>query len=126
MYLRFVVAEQSQNANARLGIIHAAEYLREDGLLESYEEEQLLEIFEWFNSNIPVPEGVRTSGRRVAVSWFRESAQAAISRMWSIVAILRDHGQYVEVVSSENPGKILYEDEFQVFAVPHRDRNRSA
>jgi len=34
--------------------------------------------------------------------------------MWDLVAILREHGAPVRILRSQTPGKILYEDEYQV------------
>ena len=46
--------------------------------------------------------------------WFKHDAQDAISRMWDLVALLHTHGQPVRMLRSRNPGRILYEDDFQV------------
>ncbi len=39
--------------------------------------------------------------------------------MWEIVALLREHGVAVRFLRSKNPGKVLYEDDFQIVV---RDR----
>ena len=39
-----------------------------------------------------------------------------IRRMWDIVAILREHGVAARMVTAEKPGKIVYEDRYQVVA----------
>jgi len=34
--------------------------------------------------------------------------------MWEIVTLLQEHGIAVRVLRSRNPGKILYDDEYQI------------
>jgi hypothetical protein len=34
--------------------------------------------------------------------------------MWDIVALLKDNGIAVRLLKSSNPGKIVYEDDFQI------------
>jgi hypothetical protein len=53
---------------------------------------------------------------RDAVTWFRAEAKAPIQHIWDIVAILREHGVTVRMVTSEKPVTIVYEDEYQVVA----------
>jgi hypothetical protein len=48
------------------------------------------------------------------VTWFKDDAGDAISRMWDLVAILRESGVPVRLLRSTNPGRIAYEDDFQV------------
>jgi hypothetical protein len=97
-----------------------------EGRLEIYEEEILKSAFAWLNKNLPTPTKVVESGKNHAISWFKDSANEPIERMWSIVAVLRENGILVDVVRTSNPGRILYEDEWQVFAAPMKDRNPSA
>jgi hypothetical protein len=46
--------------------------------------------------------------------------------MWDVVAILEAHGIAVELLKTDNPGTIIYEDKWQVIAKPsRRDRTRA-
>jgi hypothetical protein len=126
MYLRFVVAKRGGNSASRLGIIHAIDELLGEGQLEEYEQDAVTAALWWLNKYLPVPTGVRRPGTGRAISWFKDDAEEPIQQMWVIVAALREHGVAVEVVRTSNPGRILYQDEFQVFAVPPKDRNASA
>ena len=49
-----------------------------------------------------------------AVSWFKDTAEPSIKKMWEIVALLKEHGIAVRLLRSKNPGKIVYEDDFQI------------
>jgi hypothetical protein len=44
----------------------------------------------------------------------KDDAGEPVSRMWEIVSLLRDHGSPVRLLRSRNPGRVLYEDQFQV------------
>jgi hypothetical protein len=96
------------------GIIAEARLLRDDGQLERYEAEWLEETYEWLNENLPCPPFSSSRWSREAVSWFKDDAGKAIERMWGIVSLLREHGLQVRLLRSRNPGKIIYEDQYQV------------
>ncbi len=125
MYLRFVVKKRGAVSGSRLGVVHAASELQEANQLEEHEDQVIRDSFAWLNKNLPIPTRVEAPGRRRAISWFKDDAEEPIAQMWSIVWILREHGVRVDVVKTSNPGRILYEDQWQVFALPLRDRNAS-
>jgi hypothetical protein len=120
MFVRFVVGADAENAAWLTGVITKARLLRDAGELHDYESERLEETYDWFNEHLPCPPFRRKlrSGEwtRDAVAWFRAEAIEPIRRMWDIVAILREHGIAVRMVTSERPGKIVYKDDFQVVA----------
>ena len=41
--------------------------------------------------------------------------------MWTLVRILREHGITVTKITTDNPGYVAYEDEYQVVAIPVAD-----
>ena len=56
-----------------------------------------------------------TSGwSRDAVSWFKDSAIEPIRKFRVLAALLEHHNRGVRMLRSRNPGKMLYEDKFQV------------
>ncbi len=120
MFLRFVVGADSENAAWLTGVITMARILRDEGELYGYEADLLKATFDWLNRNLPCPPFGEKLGSGEwtpdAVCWFREDAREAVGRLWDIVAILREHGVPVRLVSAERPGKIVYEDAWQVVA----------
>lgn len=120
MFVRFVVGSDAENAAWLTGVITEARLLRDAGELYDYESERLEAIYDWFDEHLPCPpfHRKRRSGEwtRDAVAWFRAEAVEPIRRIWDIVAILREHGVPVRMVTTERPGKIVYEDEFQIVA----------
>jgi hypothetical protein len=120
MFVRFVVGTDADNAAWLTGIFTMARDLRDRGVLFTYEAERLQEIYDWFNEHLPCPPFQRMLGSgkwtRNAVAWFRADAKEPVGRMWDIVAILREHGVPVRMVTTERPGKIVYEYAYQVIA----------
>lgn len=76
----------------------------------------------WFNDHLQLPPPLRSSQNERALSWFKPSAQKPLRHMWSLVSILRAHGLHVDVLKTDDPGIILYEDGWQVVAKPGRGR----
>ena len=71
-----------------------------------------------FKSTCPAPNNVR-GGR--ALCWFRPEAREAISRAWQMAKLGRGRaGIPVRVYRKARPGTVVYEDDFQVAAVPWR------
>ncbi len=114
MFVRFVVGSDGQHHKQLTGVFTEARLLRERGELTDEEDALLSELYEWFNEYVPVPP---FSARRIhddVVSWFKDDAGEPVTKMWDIVALLREHGVEVRLLRSRNPGRIVYEDEMQV------------
>jgi hypothetical protein len=124
MYVRFVVAEIDEDSGKELGVFQTAWNLRDDGKLYPEEDEQLDLIRRWFNDNLEKPRRFTASKppyyrkKRKAISWFKDSAREHIARIWSMIAILRNHGIVVRMLTTERVGYVTYEDEFQIVAEP--------
>lgn len=114
MFIRFVVGGDDEHHKLLTGLVTEARLLRDKGELEGYEEKQLDEIYAWLNSHLPCPPYSKSKWSRDAAAWFKHTAKASILRMRSLAILLESHGKQVRVLRSSNPGKILYEDAFQV------------
>jgi hypothetical protein len=115
-YIRFVVGTGRDDPYGLTGVITEARILRDQGELEPHECEWLDEVFEWFNASVPCPPFSQKQWSRDAVSWFKGVATGAIRTIWDLVALLREHKVPVRVLRTDQPGRILYEDDFQVVA----------
>lgn len=114
MFVRFVVGSDSEHHRELTGIVTEARLLREQERLSPEEDARLEESYDWLNDNLPVPPFSSRSWPRDVVAWFRDDAHEAIRRMWDLVALLEDHGRPVRLLRSKSPGRVLYEDDFQV------------
>jgi hypothetical protein len=83
-------------------------------VLEEHQLVWLEETYAWLNEHLPCPPFSTSRWSRDAVTWFKDNAGDPIKRMWEIVMLLREHGVPVRLLRSKNPGKVLYEDEYQV------------
>ncbi|MDN5940368.1 MAG: hypothetical protein L0H94_00680 [Nitrospira sp.] len=125
MYLRFVVKRKDPDSGKRLGIFQALAELRDHGELREHELDVMRELHQWFNVQLEKPTTFSRSSKPhamdKAISWFKDSALEHIERMREIVAILEEHGVHVEILQTDRPGYVVYEDDFQIAAEAFRD-----
>ncbi len=125
MFIRFVGPSRHEDSHCLTGIFHAACRLRDRGLLGAVEQARCDGILDWFNCHLPFPDRFSRSNRRnacgKAVCWFKDGAARYIRRVRELAALLERHGVWIEMLRSNKPGYIVYEDYYQVAAVPFRD-----
>jgi hypothetical protein len=114
MYIRFVIGLDGEDHRWLTGIITEARLLRDHGELEQYQAILLEETYEWLNDHLPCPPFSTSDWGPEAISWFKDTAKVPIKKMWDIVTLLQEHGVPVRILRSKNPGKILYDDEYQI------------
>lgn len=112
-YIRFVVGKDGENARLLSGVFSESNLLIDNKRLVQYERKLLRDIYSWFNDHLPCPPWSRNNWGN-AVSWYKSDASSFIAKMWDIVHILRDNGQQVRMLKSDNPGRVVYEDYYQV------------
>ncbi|NMR25349.1 hypothetical protein HH219_07360 [Pseudoalteromonas sp. NEC-BIFX-2020_015] len=123
MYIRFVINEFCLESNQRLGLFHAVRYMKDDNKFLDYELEQVERTMDWFNNHLESPlDYLNTQKLRksdVFISWFKISAKKHISKVREFIVLLESKGVVVEQIRTDRPGKIVYSDEYQVFAKPY-------
>lgn len=122
MYIRFVVHTKDEDSEKRQGIFQALVAAREAGLLYEYEVARVKEIHKWFNENLEKPQSFTRSSKphalNKAISWYKDSAKEHLTYMRELASILESHGIMVDVLQTDRPGYIVYEDEYQLAAEP--------
>ena len=113
MFVRFVVGSDGEHHRELTGVVTEARFLRDDSRLSAEEAARLEESYNWLNDHLPVPP-FSSKWPRDAVAWFKDDAHDPIARMWDLVHLLEEHGRAVRLLRSKNPGRVLYEDDFQV------------
>jgi hypothetical protein len=120
MYVRFVVGDDAENASWLTGVFTEARLLRDDGKLYAYEVDHLEATYAWFNDHLPCPPFApklrSVEWTSDAVAWFRDDAGEPLRRIWDLVHLLRENGVPVRLVTADRPGKIVYQDAYQVVA----------
>jgi hypothetical protein len=125
MYLRFIVHDIDEDSGRRQGLFQSLFEIRERDELYDYELERVKEIGEWFDIHLKKPSSFTRSSKphalNKAISWFKDGATDHISMMRELAAILENHGVRIDVIRTERPGYIVYEDEHQITAEPFND-----
>jgi len=117
-FIRFIVTTDHKSRTACTGVVASLRILGEEGVLPDYYLKSSTEIFEEMNRDLPCPPWDEQKLNKECVSWFKDTAggQYWISKFREINAILEDAGVEVRTLTTEKPGMIVYEDEFQVVA----------
>jgi hypothetical protein len=124
-YLRFVITRLDHESRRRQGLFQAVSDLEHAGALLPGEQAAYDEIYEWFRHHLRKPRNLsrssRPHARNVALSWFKVTAHEHIQRMHVLASILQCHGIAVDILRTQRPGYVVYEDDHQVAAEPFRD-----
>ena len=109
-----------------VGLFVAVDHLRRAGSLAADELATYLDVDDWFHEHLPEPT-FYTDGNSVgAVTWFRTPMPIDMAqRAESLMAILMAHDVAHEMVCSDDPGRVIYEDEFQVGVIPRSRKEQT-
>lgn len=115
-YVR-IEAEQDSSDGERLGIFHACWGLLNNHILEPDDSDILLEVDSWFTEHLPKPLVLkRTEERADWKSWFKSSAADMLLHINPLIDLLEKYDVDYAVIYSDNPGTVIYEDEYQIVA----------
>jgi hypothetical protein len=115
-YIRFVVGTNREEPKNQTGVVTTLRLLKDRGQLPDYEVEHVEEMFLWLNTHLPCPPFSGKKWSPDAISWYKASAHGMIAKFRELVAILEQYDHPVQMLTTERPGMILYEDDFQVVA----------
>lgn len=125
MYVRFVIHQRDVDSGRRMGLFQAIALLEQSAALNPDERVVLEDAYGWFKQTLTVPgrlsRSTKPHARRVALSWFKDSAVEHIGRMRTLATLLSAHGYPVEMLRTIRPGYIVYEDDLQIAAEPFSD-----
>lgn len=120
MFIRFATLERDIDTGRSIGILVAGHTLRDVGEISVDEHRELRLRLKWFNDNLHIPPTYDDPQNKRALSWFKSSATKPIQYMWDLKRMLDQHGFHVDVLKTLEPGKIIYEDDWQVVAIPRK------
>ena len=122
IHLRFVVSQLDPDSGRRQGLFQAAASLEARGVLAPHEIEDYRAVVNWFRDNLEKPDRFSISSRPhakgQALSWFKTDSARHIAKMRDLQRVLEAHDVSVDVLRTDQPGYIVYEDEHQVTAYP--------
>jgi hypothetical protein len=82
---------------------------------------------DWFKANLTIPDKFTNSNppyyrkKRKAISWFKDTATEHIGKIRQIITILENHNIHAQMIQTDKPGYIVYEDGHQIVAEPFSD-----
>ncbi len=117
-FIRFQTSLRCSETARPLGVFHAAGEILERDSLVTATADWLAELLAWFNEHLAVP-SLNEFGWR-SIFWYFSSAAEFIARSWDLAAILKEEDVNVQMIWTASPGKIVYFDQNQIAAVPHR------
>ena len=120
MYLRFQTKAPDPNSGRPTGILVAAHALRDSNRVSIEDEAWLREYLSYFNQHLKIPPNLKDDKNRRAISWFKEGS-GIIDRVWNLKVFLEEQDIFIDVVTTREPGAVIYEDGHQIVAKPNRN-----
>ncbi len=121
MYLRFQTKIPDPESGRPTGILVAAAQLRDSNRVTMADEAWLRGYLHYFNEHLKVPACLQEWENRRAISWFKEGSKM-IDRVWNLKVFLEEQDVFIDVLTTRDPGAIIYEDGHQIVAKPWRKR----
>ena len=127
MYIRFITGEIDEDSGREAGVFGIAHELRDSAQVTDSDRAKLHELLKWFAANLEEPSRFTTAKpphyrkQARAISWFKDTAKDPIARLREMIAILDRHDIHIEMIQTDRPGYVVYEDVHQIVAEPFSD-----
>ncbi|MEM6820321.1 MAG: hypothetical protein AAF558_00070 [Verrucomicrobiota bacterium] len=115
-YIRFIVLTDHKDKLRCTGIVSWLDKLLQSSEIPSYYLDSASEIMDKFDADLPVPPFEEKKWDDNFVSWFKNSSSEWISLCREIVVLFSELDIVTDVLTTDKPGMIVYEDEWQVVA----------
>ncbi|MEM8937007.1 MAG: hypothetical protein AAGC77_11425 [Pseudomonadota bacterium] len=126
-FVRFVTADREPVTGLKVGFFDAAYELSRSGVPNEADIKTLTTALRWFETNLNVPtrfsKTARPHAHGKAFSWFKPAASEHISKSRDVLKVLVRYGTQSEMLTSRKPGVIVFEDSFQIAAIPFKSRD---
>lgn len=103
-----------------VGIFGACHHLRRAGRLSPEDDQLFADIDAWFTRELPEPPFYGDGNSIKAITWFKRSASHFVAAVQPLQLLLERYDVPYDIVETDDPGDIIYEDEFQVGVVNAR------
>lgn len=129
MYIRFTTEFVNEYGENHTGLFSALRFVRESSLTSDEDVKTLTELRDWFNNNLDAPDKFSNAKNKnpesISLSWFKDTAKEHIKKVYDIREVLYHYGIVIEVTTTKKTGYIIYDDDYQVSAIPFKsDRNK--
>jgi hypothetical protein len=115
-YVRIQGRDIAYRTGKPVGIFAAVHRLQRDGVLSELEQAIYFDIDNvWFQDNLPNPPFYDDVNPGKPITWFKTATTAhMLNKLQPLMEMLDKHNVPYDVVYTDYPGKIVYEDEYQV------------
>ena len=116
---RFCSLAVSPFTQERYGIFVAVWHLVRDKRVTPQEEADYWRHREWYEAHLPLPSYYAEGNPARAITWFKDSTMEhpLLDRLAFYRELAGRYDLEIQIESTEAPGEIVYEDQFQVGAV---------
>lgn len=121
-YIRFESRQPNEGTPSKLGIFQIAFDVRDAPSTSLYDANEISRHIDWLKMHLRSPEILRRNENVRAICWFKDTAHEPMKRIWAIKPYVEAYGHYIDVIKTWTPGKIIYENGWQVAAKPWRGR----
>ena len=118
MFVRFVVDHLNKQSGINQGILGVAFRIGREAKLQGLDQMMLNDHLDWLQSAFTTPDIFDQPENLKGICWFKQTQSEIISRVKTIVPLVEKCGLQVTELRSDAPGTVIYEDEFQVVAIP--------
>ena len=121
IYIRFVCFRLVEGQRQRLGVFQALDEAKDCDFAPAWALRQIDESYVWFRENLAVPSHFeKTWGGqgRPGLSWFKPVAIEHIKQMHQLKLAVEECGLHVEILTTRDPGSVIWQDEHQLVADP--------
>lgn len=121
-YIRFESQAPLECASSRLGIFQIAYRLRDADETRVHDANEIAKLLEWLKAHLHSPDELELEANKRAICWFKSAAHEPMKRIWHLKACVEAYGYWISVRKTWEPGLIIYEDGWQVAAIPRTRR----
>lgn len=119
-YVRFESQIPCEGTNTRLGLFQVAFQVCRAPETAAYDSDEISRNIGWLKLHLNSPKELEDRKNFRAICWFKATAREPMQRIWAIKPYLESYGYWIDVVTTRDPGQIIYEDGWQVAAKPWR------
>lgn len=119
-FIRFQSQLPIEGASSKLGIFQLAFMVRDAHETSIHDANEISRHLEWLKEHLHSPDELDEPENFRAICWFRPKAKEPIDRIWSMKPYIEAYGFFIDVVTTDDPGTIIYIDNWQVVAKPRR------
>ena len=103
-----------------VGIFGACHHLRRAKRLSPEDDKLFGDVDSWFDRQLPIPPFYEDGNSLRAITWFKETSIELLAALTPLEDLLRRHAVDHHTVCTEDPGDIVYEDQYQVGVINPR------